>query len=91
MWHYSNLYHVYNNNYNKNYSFVRYSYLLTTFLQATIVLYTAQNFSQDWLNYNWLLPAFNLQNVLKVEGSKSREFYRDSLCIVYMEVVRCIC
>ena len=81
MCHCSNLYHVYNN----NYSFVI-LFCSQPFFQVTLVLYSAHNwdvqtlnFTQDWITVDccplWLAflytHSFSLQNVIKVEGSRS--------------------
>ena len=63
-----------------------------TFLQAQMLIRyslfrTQLVFTQDWLNYNWLLAA--LSHLQSTECSQSRRFmilpsrelYRDSLCI----------
>ena len=62
--------------------FVRYYYLFTTHLQATLLLYYAHNWdvqtrTQDYLNYPDYWPlclillythVFSLQNIAKIEG-----------------------
>ena len=68
MCHCLNLYHVYNNNYNNNYSFVilviRYTAhnLFVTLCTCSLDLYSADRslrmklvFAQGWLNFYWLL------------------------------------
>ena len=89
---YSNLYHVYNINYNNNYSFV-----LQPFCKPYLhYMHTTEMFkhsTQNWLNYYWLLPALcahfiyaRLQSAGPSQSrrfmiSPSRELYRESLCM----------
>ena len=64
--------------------FVRYAYQLTSFLQATLVLYSAhncdvqgRNFTKDSLNYNWLLPALSCLFIcLHLQSSQSSQSKR---------------
>ena len=100
----SNLYHIYNNNYNKN-LFIRYSICLQSFckqylfviLHPRLFAWSSQrqssnrNFTQGWLNSYWVMLALSCPFIVPHKQSNERSWSRRFVLSLFWKSIAIVC